>query len=169
MPDQTDRRETLPRGRPLMPDSYGIDKGAAGMLPWSSVEERLASARNYWVASVRPDGLPHAAPVWGIWLEGAFYFATDRLSRKGRNLTRKPGIAVHLESGDDVVMLEGSAEAVTDRDVLEHFADTYDAKYQFRPDPDSTGNVVYALRPRVIFAWIEKDFPRTATRWAFDS
>jgi hypothetical protein len=27
--------------------------------------------------------------------------------------------------------------------------------------------VLYCVRPRVVLAWTEKDFPNNATRWAF--
>jgi len=30
-------------------------------------------------------------------------------------------------------------------------------------------SVVYSVRPRVVLAWTEKDFPNNATRWTFDS
>ena len=43
-------------GRPKMPASYGVEQAAsADMVDWSAVGERLASARNYWVATTRPD------------------------------------------------------------------------------------------------------------------
>jgi hypothetical protein len=32
--------------------------------PWAEVRERLADT--YWLATVRPDGLPHLAPLLGI-------------------------------------------------------------------------------------------------------
>jgi hypothetical protein len=28
--------------------------------------------------------------------------------------------------------------------------------------------MVYFVRPRVVLAWTEKDFPNNATRWRFD-
>jgi hypothetical protein len=30
-------------------------------------------------------------------------------------------------------------------------------------------NVLYSVRPRVVLAWTEKDFPNNATRWQFDA
>lgn len=155
--------------RPFMPE-YGLldaDDGS-GLLPWRRVGERMAEAHNYWIGSTRPDGRPHAMPVWGIWLDETFYFGTGRQSRKGRNLAANPAVVVHLESGDDVLILEGEVQEVTDRALLERYADAYDAKYQFRPDPDEPGSLTYALRPRVVFAWLESDFIGSATRWHFD-
>ena len=43
--------------RPYVP-AYGIPDDLAGTLPWSWVEERLAAAETYWVATTRPDSCP---------------------------------------------------------------------------------------------------------------
>ncbi|MBI3978232.1 MAG: pyridoxamine 5'-phosphate oxidase family protein [Chloroflexi bacterium] len=151
-----------------MPPSYGIDRTATGgMIPWGAVADRLASARNYWIGTTCPDGRPHAAPVWAVWLDDALSFATDLSSRKGRNLAARPEVVVHLESGDDVVILEGAVEAVREPSELARFADAYEAKYAFRPHVDVPAPGVFRLRPRVAYAWLERDFPATATRWRF--
>ncbi len=111
-------------------------------------------------------------PVWGIWLEDdLFCFGTSRSSRKGKNLAANPAVVVHAESGDDVVILEGVVEELTDRDLLRKYADAYDAKYAIIPetdqDADSDG-VTYVLRPDEVLAWTEHDFLKTPTRWRFD-
>ena len=157
--------------RPDMP-GYGIAEGAEGLLQWGEVTEQLERSRNYWVCTTRPDGRPHAAPVWGLWLDDAFYFSTGRDSVKGRNLAHNPAVAVHLESGDDAVMLEGRVERVADPATLARFDQAYGAKYGIypikdAPNPDDPG-LFYALRPTVAFAWRERDFPQTATRFRFD-
>src|SRR5437016_4155658 len=152
--------------RPSFTPGYGIDPAKTeGLLPWSFVAERMAGSRNYWVASSRPDGRPHVAPVWGLWLDDAFYFSTDPESVKGRNLTAKPEVVIHLESGDEVVILEGTAERVVEQAELTRFAETYDAKYGFKPDPTKPDQGVYRLNLRTAFAWTEKDFLTNTTRW----
>lgn len=156
------------RDRPRMPSSYGVDPSATGdMLAWDAVTDKLAASRNYWIVTTGGDGRPHAVPVWGVWLDGTLLFATDTASRKGRNIRRDGRVAVHLESGDDVVTLQGAAEVERDRDVLDRFADAYDAKYRLRPAVDDPGAPVYRVRPTVALAWIERDFPGTATRFRF--
>ncbi len=160
------RDRTMPEaGRPAMTAGYGIASGSEGLLSWSHVTERMARARNYWVGTTRPDGRPHIVPVWGVWLDETFYFSTDPASRKGRNLAVNSDLVVHLESGDDVIIFEGTAEQVAGVSLPAEFVDAYDAKYGFRPAPDSATQPVYALRPRVAHAWLERDFPNTATRW----
>jgi len=158
-----------------MPKGYGIAETTDGLLPWDWAVDQLQRSRNYWVCTTRADGLPHAMPVWGVWLDGALYFSTDRASAKGRNIERDPRVVVHLESGDEAVILEGTLEETADRALLARVIDAYAPKYNFRPEAESGDDgeggsrddsaVWYALRPRVVLGWTEKDFPNTATRW----
>src|SRR5215813_2271687 len=88
--------------RPNMPD-YGIlppDEGA-GLLPWEWAAEPLSVSHNYLLATTRPDGRPHVMPVWGLWLDGAFYFSAGRQSRKARNLIANPNCVVSTERADE--------------------------------------------------------------------
>jgi hypothetical protein len=156
--------------RPHFSPGYGLaaaDQGA-GLLPWKWLTERMERARNYWIGSTRPDGRPHAAPVWGIWLDGTFYFSTDPRSRKGLNLQANPQVVVHLESGDEAVILEGVVEPLTDATQFVRFVEAYDQKYHVRPDAIEPA-VVYGLRPRTAYAWREQDFTDSATRWSLST
>jgi len=150
-----------------MPSSYGLKPGNAGLLPWEKVAERLAASRNYWVVTGSLDRV-HAAPVWGLWLEGRFYFSTDPKSRKSRNLAKNPNVVVHLESGDDVAIVEGVAERLPPDNVdMPRLSKTYERKYRLRVDFSNPSYAVYMVEPRSALAWGEKDFPRSATRWRF--
>ena len=56
--------------------------------------------------------------------------------------------------------------AQPDRVLFERIADAYGAKYEgFRPDYPGPGAAWYALRAHKVFAWHERDYPRTATRF----
>ena len=153
---------------PRMPAGYGAPPDGSGgaLIPWSWAVERLEGAHNYWICTTREDGRPHAVPVWGLWLEEAFWFSTGRTSAKGRNLARNPAIVVHLESGDETVILEGDVEEAAGD--LERYADAYEAKYAYRPSTVDETNVTYVLRPRAAQTWTESGFPRDATRWVFE-
>jgi general stress protein 26 len=165
MPDNPQPAHVAPKAsRPNMP-GYGIldAESGVGLLPWSYVSEQMTSARNYWVATTRPDGRPHTMPVWGIWFEETFYFSTGPDSRKARNLAKNSNLVVHLESGDETVILEGVAERISETSLLSRLDQAYHTKYQFHLE----GSPTFALRPRVAFAWREKDYPGSATRWQF--
>lgn len=162
------------RDRPGIPQSYGIHSGEEGMLPWAWARRRLEVAQNYWICTTRPDGRPHAMPVWGVWVEDALLFGTGRDSRKARNLAANPHVAVHLESGDDTVIVEGVAEELHDAALLAKGDAAYRAKYidpgtgeGFHLSPGEDGSGVYYVRPRVAQAWREANYPQSATRWRF--
>jgi hypothetical protein len=153
--------------RPEMPTGYGIATTAEGQLPWEWARERLAGSRNYWVCTTRGDGRPHAIPVWGLWLEGAVVFSTDPESVKGRNLAARPEIVIHLESGDEAVIVEGRAERLTVAGIPATFVDDYEAKYGHRVDTSNPGFAFYRVAPVRVLAWRESDFPTGATRFTF--
>ena len=81
----------------------------------------------------------------------------------GGTLTARPDAVIHLESGDDVVVLEGVI-ATMDRALLPEFVKRYEKKYSFRPSESESAGV-FALRPQRVLAWREKDFPTSATRF----
>jgi hypothetical protein len=156
-----------PADRPSFAKGYGIKKDADGMVPWRDACARLEKSRNYWVATMRPDGRPHVMPVWGVWHGGAVIFGTDRNSRKGRNLQANPQATVHLESGDDVVILECTPREVTDKNEIAAIDVAYKKKYKMKLTQAPGELYIVAMQPRVAFAWHEKDFPVSATRWKF--
>ncbi|MGH2920483.1 MAG: pyridoxamine 5'-phosphate oxidase family protein [Gaiellaceae bacterium] len=155
--------------RPGFHPGYGISKTDEGLLEWSWAEERLLASRNYWIGTTGRGGRPHAIPVWGLWFEGGVVFGTNRSSLKAKNLARDPRVVVHLESGDEVVILEGVVEEIAEPSRLREIEDAYSAKYEFESDLSGEGSVTYELRPQVALAWMESDYPRTATRFEFES
>ena len=154
--------------RPYIPESYGFSSATRHTPPaWESIGERLRTSRNYWICSVSPDGSPHALPVWGVWLENHLYFVTKRASKKGRNLLSNSKVAIHLESGDDMVSFQGRVVEVLDTQQLAKVAATYSEKYngdQINLDIE----VVFELVARLAFTWLERNYHETATRWRFE-
>jgi hypothetical protein len=100
-------------------------------------------------------------------MDGTVWFSTDPGSVKGRNLLARPDVVVHLESGDEVCILEGRAERVTDPDALARFDDVYNEKYDVRPSSMGDAAGVFVLVPTTALAWTEADFPTTATRFEY--
>lgn len=170
MPEQPEGRHNQPSAsRPHMP-GYGILDAASGrgLLPWTWAEERLTAAHNYFVVTTRPDGGPHAMPVWGVWLDGAFYFSSGRHSRKVRNLAVDPRCVVCPEGAAEAVILEGAAAEATDPALLKRVYAAYQAKYGM--DMSGMGEPFFEVHPRVVFGLMENepDFTGAATRWEFD-
>ncbi|KXK14947.1 MAG: pyridoxamine 5'-phosphate oxidase-related FMN- binding protein [Chloroflexi bacterium OLB15] len=169
MPENTSQISPT-ASRPTMQD-YGISSDRKGLMDWSWAEEQLGKARNYWICTASADGTPDAAPVWAVWLEGALYFGIGARSRKARNFRHNPNnVIVHLESGDDVVIMRGAVTEMHDAALFVRIAKLYAEKYAFNPGegdqtPEAAG--FWAFKPASGLTWLEKDFPNTATRWAF--
>lgn len=156
-------RQKIPTpGRVQMPAGYTPPGTKTKFLSWSFADTRLRRAHNYWVCTTRPDGRPHAAPVWGLWLDGAFVFSTDPSSRKAKNIADRASVVVHLESGDEVVIVEGVAETC---ELTRQIDAAYFRKYAIRLIGFPAPAAIYRVRPSVVMAWREKAFSATATRW----
>lgn len=166
-----ERREEIDPER-SQPRMFGGYIGSAE-LSWEWATERLSRAHTYWIATTRPAGQPHSRPVWGVWLDAAFYFSTGSLA--AQNVVSQPAITVHLESGSEVVIIEAVAEQVSDASLLEQVASLYNQKYQWNLDPHQLPGPFYAVHPQVAFGWHfeesevnpESTALGNATRWRF--
>lgn len=147
---------------------YGMRPGdkKGRPLPWSWAVQRLSGSHNYWISTTRPDGRPHTAAVWGLWLDDVLYFSMAENSRKARNLAANRHCVVCTERADEAVIVEGTFHKVIDGTLLERLRQAYKAKY----DWDMGGEPFWAVRPRVAFGFIENsgEFADTATRWRFE-
>jgi len=151
--------------RPQVPDGYGIPQTQEGLLPWEQVRERLEQAKNYWITTASSAGKPHAAPLWGAWLDDKFYFDGGITTRWGRNLSANPQIVVHLESGSEVVIVEGMFTTQNDLDEASfaRVRASYASRYNYQPE---TREQLYLVRPSKVLAWTT--FPTDMTRFRFE-
>ena len=134
------------------------------MLDWNWAAERLERAHNYWLCTTATAGTPHARPVWALWMADRLCFSTDPEGSKGRNIARDPRVSVHLDSGDEVVIVEGVAESLP-RELADSIPAAYHSKYEWEVAVGDSG--WYAVAPVRAYAWTEADFPSTATRFDF--
>jgi nitroimidazol reductase NimA-like FMN-containing flavoprotein (pyridoxamine 5'-phosphate oxidase superfamily) len=164
-PPKIARKVQPPADRPFAP-GYGIVGSQAGMglLPWSWVVRKMNRCRTFWMATIHAGrARPHVMPVWGVWVDDAFFFSTGRKSRKGQNLAANPACTVANDDGEEAVIIEGQAKQVEDAVTLELVAAVYKKKYKM--DPRSMGEPIFIVQPSKVFAFIEKSFPKSATRW----
>jgi hypothetical protein len=158
------------RSRPHFPKGYVENPQA--LLPWSHVQQRLMEAKNYWLCTVRPNGHPHVVPKWGVWVEDKFYFDGSPDTLHARNIALNPSVSLHLESGDEVVILEGLAQALLkpSPDLALKVARAYSAKYVtlgYAPAPDQwdTGGL-FEITVRLALAWTK--FTDDPTKFVFE-
>ncbi|GAB2465168.1 pyridoxamine 5'-phosphate oxidase family protein [Jatrophihabitans fulvus] len=153
-----------------MPEGYGLPETADGLLAWADVEARLAASKHYWLTTVRPDGTPHAVPRWGVWVDGRFYYDGAPTTVHARNAERNPATTLTLESGAEVVIVEGTSHATrADADGLGARIAAAFAKYhpEYAPEPDAwvDGGGLRVVVPRRALAWFS--FPTDCTRFTF--
>ncbi len=139
-------------------------------MDWSEVAGLLGPWRNYWIGTVAGDGGPHAAPVWGVVVSGVLHFYTEDSTVKARNLAADPRVVVHSESGDDVLIVRGTAHLVGAPGGQPAVVDAFAAKYTEPGDaqylPAATeGNQIYAVRPTSAMAWRLDDYEASQRRW----
>jgi hypothetical protein len=146
-----------------------------GFLAWATtVDFPLRAARSIWLSTTRPDGRPHAVPVWFVWDGDRHYihFITRSHMQKTRNLAHQRYAVAHLGNGDDTLILEGPVSFVTDPDELARVDAAYAAKYVeprtgehdtiFHPETD-----LYRLEVVHVMAWAY-GVVANRTDWRFD-
>jgi hypothetical protein len=139
-----------------------------GTLSWPEVAARRAAARNYSLCTSTPSGARHAAPVWGVVTGQVLYLYSERRTVKARNLAADPRVVVHLESGEDVVIVRGTA---TDLGTPAQVPGVVSAKYtgeddrQYLPHADPDFDVVYAIGPQSALMWRLADYDASQRRW----
>ncbi|MFI1093290.1 PPOX class F420-dependent oxidoreductase [Streptomyces sp. NPDC020917] len=102
------------------------------------------------LASVLPDGGPHAVPVWVGTHGDHVVILTGPGSRKARNLRRDPRVALSLTAADDPfrpVMLRGRVVEWLEGDAAWPIVDGLAVKYTGGPYPRGQERVVAVIAP----------------------
>jgi Pyridoxamine 5'-phosphate oxidase len=164
--EEAPRKRKEPKAsRPTVP-GYEFAAKKTGLLSWKWASDRLKKSRQYWIATTRPDGVPHLMVIWGVWIEDSFCFSTGASSRKARNLVKNPRCSIGTDDAAEAVILEGSVESIDPQDAdFESFAKAYQKKYNW--DVREMGQPAYRVRASVGFGLFEKKFEQSATRWNF--
>jgi catechol 2,3-dioxygenase-like lactoylglutathione lyase family enzyme/nitroimidazol reductase NimA-like FMN-containing flavoprotein (pyridoxamine 5'-phosphate oxidase superfamily) len=154
--------------RPHFPPGY-LDQPKS-FVAWEDVVTGLVEARNYWLCSVRPNSRPHAVPKWAVWINNRIYFDGSPQTRHARNIAANPFVTLHLESGDKVVIVEGTAREVRPEPPLASaVAQAYTLKYAaVGYAPESTNwdaGGLFEITPLQVLAW--NNFTEDPTKFIF--
>jgi uncharacterized pyridoxamine 5'-phosphate oxidase family protein len=164
---------TTPTASPArFPAEYGqTPETLEDLMPWEDVVERIAAARNYWLATTSDSGRPHLRPVDGVFVDGALCFGGAPETRWVQHLQARPEVSMSLPDDDQAVILEGTAELVSDPDLplSVALAPANIAKYPqyFQGDEPAAFLPFWCLRPTRVYAWSLTGFPAHATRFDF--
>lgn len=165
-------------------DGYG-----APPIRWSRVRERLEEAltqapgtggpdrHTWWLATVRPDGRPHAMPLGVLWVDDALYFNAGAGTRKAKNLAENPHCVLTVATKGFDLIVEGEAVKVSDEATLQRIAKAYTAEgwtptvrdgalyaEYSAPSAGPPPWHVYEMTPATVFALGTAE-PYGATRW----
>jgi PPOX class probable F420-dependent enzyme len=164
------------------------------LLDWSRIESRLNDGlaqapgsggpdrHTCWLATINPDGTPHVTGIGALWVDGAFWFETGERTRKARNLSRDPRCTMSVATHGFDVVVEGTAQKVTDPATVAAMAARWSAD-GWPAQVDASGValtaefsapsagpppwLVYRLTPHRATA-LQTVEPGGATRWSFD-
>lgn len=165
---QTTLAVVSPRQRPLR--LYGAPSDQ-GPLAWSWVEEQLEAAGTYWLVA-RTSGHPHPRPVWGTWQGEQLHLSVGSPTLL-RAVDREPAVTVHLDSGTDVVLVEGTTKRSTEQGTPSSVIQAYNAKYDWDYQVAQYGELI-AVQPLRVLAWrtagwAGRDSFQATGCWYFDS
>ena len=162
--------------RPKFPPGY-VDRPVS-YLTWDWVAAQLTESKHYWLCSVRPptteapQGRPHAIPRWAVFVDGRIYYDGSSATRHNRNIEVNPHVSVHLESGTEAIMLEGTSGPAgkPSPDFARRLSEAYKRKYAelgYAPEPDSWDEGgLYVFTPRQCIAWSK--FNEDPTKFIFE-
>jgi pyridoxamine 5'-phosphate oxidase-like protein len=149
-------------------------------ISWERASSSLRDARTYWLATVRPDGRPHAVPVLAVWLDGALHFAASPASRKARNLAASPDCVITTGAPDVDLVVEATVAKIRDEPTLHRVAEAYATKYGWpvevrggafhgegAPTAGPPPYEIYRVRASTVFGFPTEETSRPAT-WRFE-
>jgi PPOX class probable F420-dependent enzyme len=104
------------------------------LVEWAGIASRLEEGvtqapdtggpnrHTCWLATINADGSPHVNGIGALYVDGAFWFETGAGSRKGRNLARDPRCTLSLSTQEFDLVVEGTAEMITDPPIVANMA-----------------------------------------------
>lgn len=107
----------------------------------------------------------------GVVTGQVLYLCSERRTVKARNLAADPRVVVHLESGEDVVIVRGTAKDLGTPAQVPEVVAALPAKYagpddrRYLPDADPGFDVVYAIGPQSAMMWRLASYETSQRRW----
>ncbi|WAZ25843.1 pyridoxamine 5'-phosphate oxidase family protein [Streptomyces cinnabarinus] len=117
---------------------------------------RLEHDEDVWVATASPEGgAPYLVPLSFLWDGETLLLATPAASPTGRNLKATGTARLGVGPTRDVVMIEGTVDALTVAELRAGEADRFAAGTGFDPRELTTEYLYFRVRPQRVQAWRE--------------
>jgi hypothetical protein len=133
---------------------------------------RLQHDVDAWVAT-SSDGVPYLVPLSFLWDGETLLIATPAASPTARNLQATGRVRVGVGPTRDVVLMEGTAQALAAADLSDDTGDAFAEKTGFDPRRHSEPYLYFRILPQRVQAWREaneldgRDLVRDG-RWIVD-
>jgi hypothetical protein len=116
-----------------------LDKG-----DFMSLDNDGPSHFTTWLTTINADGSPHVTAVGAVWDGDTFWFQTADCTRKAKNIVRDQRCAVSLTLDGSDVVIDGTAEKVTDPEDVARIAKIWAADGGWPATPDERGTGITA-------------------------
>jgi hypothetical protein len=118
--------------------------------------QRLEQDIDAWVATADPEsGVPYLVPLSFLWDGRTVLVATPASSPTGRNLQASGRVRLGIGPTRDVVMSEGTVQAVAATEITQEVGDAFAAKTGFDPRRLSGPYLYFRIQPELVQAWRE--------------
>jgi len=124
----------------------------------SDTRARLERDVDLWVATAAADGgRPYLVPLSFLWDGSTVLVSTPTASPTARNLRDTGRVRLGVGLSRDVVLVEGTAQAIADHELSTELADAFAAKTGFDPRELTTPYTYFRITPTRVQAWREAD------------
>ena len=119
---------------------------------------RLEQDVDAWVATADAgSGTPYLVPLSFLWDGSTMLIATPTSSPTGRNLQAAGKVRLGIGPTRDVVLIEGTTQAVAATEIPEEVGDAFAARTGFDPRQLTSTYVYFRIYPQRIQAWREEN------------
>ncbi len=109
-----------------------LDRYGSAPLPWRRPRDILAVGSlgpsvTFFLGTIGPNAMPHAAGVGAVWFEGDLYFNSGPATRKARDLAANPACTISARLAGIDLILEGRSTRVNDAGLVGRVAEVFRA------------------------------------------
>ncbi|WP_030544383.1 pyridoxamine 5'-phosphate oxidase family protein [Streptomyces albus] len=120
------------------------------------VLKRLDQDIDAWVATADPEtGTPYLVPLSFLWDGTSLWLATPASSPTGRNLRSTGRVRLGIGPTRDVVLIEGTVDALTAGELPKGLGEAFAARTGFDPREAAGAYLYYRVTPDRLQAWRE--------------
>ena len=119
---------------------------------------RLEQDVDAWVATADPgSGTPYLVPLSFLWDGSTLLIATPASSPTSRNLQATGKVRLGIGPTRDLVLIEGTVQALASSEIPEDVGDSFAAKTEFDPRQLAITYLYFRIYPQRIQAWREEN------------